>query len=378
MFCRKVVVALGLLAALSSFTFAVSFTEDFSANPFAVWSFGFGGADPSTNRFVWNSSAPAAYAGDAVGALAVHLDSSLPTVRLQRPLGVTLTDTNDFTLIARFSFTITAAPTNQSIQMAFGLINSSLTGGNRTGTDGVYIDDDVFDTVEFNYFPQTSTYSSTPTGPTLTPAVFGAHAPGNDAFGNFAAFFFTEADLHDNTTGIKELPQSVTLQATLAYNGTTKTTALTMYQVKPDGALTYLNTELPAMNLALPPFLSTYDTNFPFVVDAVAIMAYQDGFTTTNNPSLIADLTFQRISFYSSPPPPPNFVSVKITATDVMLCFPTLTDFVYDVQSRTDLATGSWSATASNIAGTGGVVTNIDFGAAAALANYYRVVVISP
>ena len=355
----------------------VSFTEDFSTNPFTAWSFGIGSGDPSTNRFVWNSSAASAYTGDPVGALDVHLDSSLPTVRFQRPLGVTVTDTDDFLLKARFSFTVTSAPTNQSMQIAFGLVNSSLTGGNRTGSDGVFIDDDTFHTVEFNYFPQISTFSSPPTGPTLSPAVFGAHKPGNDAFGNFAAYFLSEADLHDNTNGIHELPQNVTLEAVLAYRSATKTITLTMNQVNGDNSTTLLETEVPPMSLInLPPF-GTYDTNFPFQVDTLAIMAYRDGFTATNDPSLVADVTFQRLSFYAPPPEPPC-VAINIVSANVFLTFPTASNFLYDVQSRSDLASGSWSTVASNIAGTGGIVTNIDVGAATASRRFYRVGVTVP
>lgn len=379
MFRFKFAAVFGLALALGRSTLAsVSFTEDFSTNPFVVWSFGIGSGDPSTNRFVWNSSAASAYTGDPVGALDVHLDSSLPTVRLQRPLGVTVTDANDFLLKARFSFTVTGAPTNQSMQIAFGLVNSSLTGGNRTGSDGVFIDDDTFHTVEFNYFPQISTFSSPPTGPTLSPAVFGAHKPGNDAFGNFAAYFLSEADLHDNTNGIHELPQNVTLEAALAYSSATKTFTLTMRQVNGDNSTTLLETEVPPMSLVNLPAFGTYDTNFPFSVDSLAIMAYRDGFTTTNNPSLVADITFQRLSFYASPPEPPSYVAINLISTNVVLTFPTIANYLYEVQSRTNLADGSWSILASNIAGTGGIVTNIHIGAAADLHRFYRVGVTVP
>jgi len=374
----KFVAIIGLALALGGAALAsVSFIEDFSTNPFTAWSFGIGSTEPSTNRFVWNSTAPSVYAGDPVGALTVHLNSSLPTVRLQRPLGVTVTDANDFLLKVRFSFSVTSAPTNQSMQIAFGLVNSSQTGGNRTGSDGVFVDDDTFHTVEFNYFPQISTFSSPPTGPNLSPAVFGAHKPGNDAFGNFAAYFFSEADLHDNTNGIHELPQNVILEAALAYRSATRTIALTMRQVNGGNSTTLLETEVPPMSLINLPTFGTYDTNFPFAVDAVAIMAYRDGFTTTNDPSLVADITFQRVSFYAPPPEPPS-VTIAIANTDVVLTFRTVSNYVYDVESRTDLTSGSWSTVASNIAGTSGLVTNVDIGAATAPRRFYRIGVTVP
>ena len=77
---------------------STSLTENFSSNPFAPignWSFGIG--DNSKDQFTWTNT-PAAYTGDSTGELDVHLNSSLPTARFQRPLGVTLTDTNSITL----------------------------------------------------------------------------------------------------------------------------------------------------------------------------------------------------------------------------------------------------------------------------------------
>jgi len=276
--------------------------EDFSANPFPTWSFGIG--DNSNNQFIWNSSAPAVYSGDAVGSLGAHLDSSLSTARLQRPLGVTVTDTDNFTLATRFSFAVTSAPGDQFMQMAFGLVNSALTGGDRTGSFSNFGSDDVFHTVEFNYYPNVTFFG----GPVLSPAVFGAQKGGGDAFGNFASIFGPDSDLGDNTVGITALPQSATLEAVLDYNGATKVLTLTMNQVNANGSLTLLNTELPALDLDT----TFYDGAFPFVVDTLAIMAYNDGFTSTGNPSLVADLTFERFEFTSAAIPEPSAVALFV------------------------------------------------------------------
>lgn len=366
--CRLVVgvvaLALGARAALAS----VSITENFSSSPFGTWSFGIG--DNSNSQFTWTNT-PAVYTGDSNGELDVHLNSSLPTARFQRPLGVTLTDTDDFTLTARFSFHLIANPNEQAIQIAFGLVNSTLTGGDRTGTEddeGNFLPtDNTFDTVEFNYFPSVSFIFDS--GPSLTPAVIGAQEDGNDAFGNFAAIFGPDSNLGDNTNGLTALPQDVTLQATLAYSGGTKTFTLTMSQVNPDGSLTPLDTGVTPMNLVT----SGYDTNFPFNLDTLAIMAYQDGFTTTDAPSLIADLRFQELDFTTPAPLPPRYVSINLSGSNVVLTFPTISMSLYDVQSRTDLISSSWSTIASNILGTGGVTTNVDVGAARVPARFYRV-----
>ena len=373
MYCRQVVVALGLLAALNRLVVAASLTESFSTDPFAHWSFGIGATDPSTNHFVWNQFAPPAYTGDALGRLEVHLNSSLPTVRLQRPLGVIVTDTDDFTLTTRFSFNLTSAPGDQFMQIAFGLVNSALTGGDRTGTLTNFFSDNTFHAVEFNYFPNVSTFFGT--GPTLAPAVFGAQIATNaDAFANFISIFGPESDLGDNTNGVTSLPQNVTLQAVLAYTATNRTLTLTMSQVNSNGTLTLLDTGLGPLNLGA----SGYNTNFPFKVDALAIMAYQDGFTTTNDPSLIADLQFQEIVFTTSAYQPPSFVTINVISTNVVLTFPTLSNSLYAVQASTALESNSWGTIASNIVGTGGIVTNTDVGAAMELKRFYRVGLVVP
>jgi len=362
MFRYKFVAVLGLALALSRCAIAsVSFMENFSSNPFAPagnWSFGIG--DNSNTQFVWNATAPPTYSGGATGQLNVYLNSSLPTARFQRPLGVTLTDTNDFTLTARFSFTVISAPSDQGMELAFGLVNSQLTGGDRTGSPTNYTSDNTFGTVEFDYFPNVSpTYG----GPSLIPTVFGAQEPGEDAFANSAAVYGYPTDLGEHTNGVTALPQNIALQATLAYCGTNRTLTLTMSQMNPDGSLTPLTTEVPALDLVA----NSYNTNFPFVVDTLAIMAYRDGFTTTNDPSLVATLQFQQLSFATPVnPPPPGYVTIQIVSTNVVLTFPTVSTNLYVVQSTTDLVSAAWGTIASNILGTDAVVTNTDIGGATA------------
>jgi len=335
MFRSHVVAVLGLVLALGRPAIAsVSFTENFSSNPFAPvgnWSFGIG--DNSNGQFAWTNTPPA-YTGDASGELDVYLNSPLPTVRFQRPLGVTLTDTNSFTLSVVFSFNILSAPGDQQMDIAFGLVNSSTTGGDSTGSATNYTSDNVFSTVEFEYFPNVSSLYG---GPSLIPTVFGAQEPGEDAFANSAAIYGYATDLGDHTSGVTALPQNVTLQAILAYSGATKTLAITMNQVNPDGSLTLLDTEVPPLDLVA----NGYDTNFPFVVDTLAIMAYNDGFTDPSDPSLVANLQFQRLSFWSPAPQPPSYVSINVLSTNVVLTFPTLSNNLYFVQSTTDLVSGA-------------------------------------
>lgn len=302
MFRFKILVAAAMLAASLSHA-SVSFTENFSSDPFAPagnWSFGFG--DNSNSQFTWNSATPAVYTGDAVGSLSVLLDSSLPTVRLQRPLGVTVTDADDFTLTTRFSLSVSAAGVEDFMQIAFGLVNSTLTGGNRTGTTPSFGDADTFHTVEFDYYPNLTAFG----GPTLTPTVIGAQSGGSDIFGNFASIFGPDSDLGDNGAGlITALPENVVLEAGLDFDSATKTLTLTMSQVNPDGSLTLLNTGVPALSLA---FGGT-----PFSVDSLAIMAYFDAADfDPSTLSLEADATFERFEFFTPVPEP---------STMALLCF---------------------------------------------------------
>jgi hypothetical protein len=60
--------------------------ENFSTNPLGNWTFGVG--SNANAQFTYQTDV-AAYAGDAAGSLKVHFDSSLPTARLQLPLGFT-------------------------------------------------------------------------------------------------------------------------------------------------------------------------------------------------------------------------------------------------------------------------------------------------
>jgi len=274
---------------------AQTVTANFSSNPFNSWSFGVG--DNRDNQFVWDAAALPSYAGGTTGALDVALNSSLPTARLQTPLGVTVSDTDSFSLTTTFSFNIVSAPGDQEMQLAFGLVNSAITGGDRTGSPANYSSDDTFDTVEFNYFPNVSPLYG---GPTLTPTVFGAPIPGSDAFGNFATIFGNESLIGSHTNGITALPQNVTLQVGLDYNGAAKTIGLTVSEVNSNGSLACLQTGLSPLDLEA----NGYNSNFPFTVDSMAIMAYNDGFTASNEPSLVANLQFDNLTFVETIPEP--------------------------------------------------------------------------
>jgi hypothetical protein len=277
-----------LLCGLAGSPPALAVGDNFATDPLlngSPWSFGAG--SNVNSQFTWSP-----------GALAVHLNSSMPTARLDLPLGTTLGDSSSFLLSARFSFTVTSAPGDQSAQIAFGLSNHTVTGGDRTGTLGNFSSDNTYDTFEFNYFPNVSPSFG---GPDLTQAIFGGPGDG-DAFSNFAPSVFEPYDLGHHAQGITSLPQATTLEAHLAYDGVNKLVTITMYQVAGNGSLTLLDTELPQLDLT-DPSQSGYDFLHPFQLNSLSIAAYQDGFTTSEDPSLVANVTFQNISLTLVPEP---------------------------------------------------------------------------
>ena len=69
----------------------------------------------------------------------------------------------------------------------------------------------------------------------------------------------------------------------------------------------------------------------------------------------------------------PRDLAIRLVSTNVRLTYSTISNNLYYVQSTTNLVSGSWSTIASNIAGTGGIVTNVDIGAATVPRRFYRV-----
>jgi hypothetical protein len=299
---KKCILAGALMAlAFTASLKALNVSSDFSTNPFTSgWSFGVG--SNANGQFTWNQP---------TNSLRVHVDSSLPTVRLDLPIGATLSTATDFTLSCRFSFTVTSAPNNEFMQFAFGLVNHGLTGGNRTGlpSDPFYPEpgsSNVFSTVEFSYYPNVSpTYGF---GRTLTPAVFGAQSGGGDAFGNFATLYDDDSDLGDGKQAIDQLPQATVLIATLNYVAATKLLTLTVQ----DSSLAILDTGVPALDLS---FISP-----SFALDSLAIMAYQDGYNSfyPSTPALIGDMDIQQIAV-TSPVPEPAGTVLLLSAAGMLL-----------------------------------------------------------
>ena len=71
--------------------------------------------------------------------------------------------------------------------------------------------------------------------------------------------------------------------------------------------------------------------------------------------------------------PTSQITSLVIVGPDVKISFTTTNTVSYIVEYNNDLVAGSWSTLTNNIAGTGGIVTIIDSGAAELFRRFYRV-----
>lgn len=277
----------GLFSSAAESAAGLTLVENFSANPLGTWTFGIG--SNANAQFIHQPDAPA-FAGDVGGSLKVQFNSSLPTSRLQLPLGFMLGPSTDFTVSAQFSLANVSAPDNQAMQLAFGLVNTATTGGNRTGSPTSSAN--TFNTVEVDYFPNVSPIYGN--GATLTPAIFGAQKNTGNIYANYATIFGSGSDLGDNAPpGITALPQNTNLQLTLTYAAGTHAFTLQLSQIAPNGSLTTLVTGVPVLDLDNE---ASYFPAWPFQVNALAIMAYQDGYNTSSPPTLAADVTFQKLS----------------------------------------------------------------------------------
>jgi hypothetical protein len=83
--------------------------------------------------------------------------------------------------------------------------------------------------------------------------------------------------------------------------------------------------------------------------------------------------TAETFSLTAVPVPPPTNLTIKIVSTNVSLTFSTFSNQLYDIQTTTNLVSVPWTTIASNLPGTGAVLTNLDVGAAKLPKKFYRV-----
>jgi hypothetical protein len=71
----------------------------------------------------------------------------------------------------------------------------------------------------------------------------------------------------------------------------------------------------------------------------------------------------------------PQTLAITLSGPDVRLTIPAIPNELYNVQTTTNLISGPWSTIASNLVGTGGVLTNTDSGAVALPQRFYRMAI---
>ena len=91
-------------------------------------------------------------------------------------------------------------------------------------------------------------------------------------------------------------------------------------------------------------------------------------FTRTLGPG---EVTLLYQGAYQLPTPT---VTLKLVGSNAVVSFTTVTSATYEVDYRNDLTTGTWLSLTNGIPGTGGILSNIDFGATSQSKRFYRVV----
>jgi hypothetical protein len=226
--------------------------------------------DPG-ERFTYVRRTPPRFPGDGRGSLRVLYDTTRPQARISTPLGTVVSFDDDFEFGAILTIRSADfyADSNGFSQIAFGLWNSSTTGSGRT-----LFPSDSFDLLEFNYFPNLTSFG----GPFITPSLFGGEVGGN-AFFNFTFLSVETA-----------LPFDVPLLCRFVHDGTTR--RLTLQIGRLDRSATFR--EIPGGRV----IVDTGALNPTFLVDVVGIAAYFEGFA-----SLRASVDYDLLYFGDLPSP---------------------------------------------------------------------------
>jgi hypothetical protein len=278
--------ALLIVAAAAAVPAGAAVVERFDADPLA-------GTGPNVffpegdgaARFAWLAAEPSHFPGDREGTLRVLYDTTLPAARISTPLGRVLSLSEDFSFGAILTLRSSGfqAPPEGFSQIAFGLWNARTTGMNRTGFPA-----DSFDLVEFDYFPNVTTFG----GPFLSPTVFGGDVGGN-AFFNFA---FQSAE--------RPLPLDVPLLCQLRYSAAERRLLVSVSRHRSGPFFE----RLPGASVTVD--LSGLDPTF--LVDALGIAAYFEGY-----PSIRVFVDYD-LMFEGDPPAPFSVLArrFRVTAAD--------------------------------------------------------------
>jgi len=226
--------------------------------------------------------------------LTVHYDTSLPTAWYVRPIDPTSIRTlgpcDDFAFEVTFAIGSAGffADPNQFAQIGWGLINTQTTGLDRAGgSAGPF----AYDVTSFDYFPNVGPLFG---GPTLGPTVI--RSPGGSFFGSIAFTFGDETDI-DTMAGEQPIAFDQQFTARIAYDGTTRSSTLTIRQgqqyldinVLGAGGLGGFDGDPTTIQTLLGP-------DDVFEVDAFALTAWEDTFNPYGA-SVIADVDVSEIVF---------------------------------------------------------------------------------
>ena len=204
-------------------------------------------------RFAYLSEEPARFPGDRKGTLRVLYDTTLPAARISTPLGRVPSLDTDFEVGAILTIRSEGffADPNGFSQIAFGAWNAATTGIARTSFPS-----DSFDLVEFDYFPNVTSFG----GPFLSPSVFGGNVAGN-AFFNFA---FQSSEV--------ALPHDTPLLVRCRYRATARRLDAAVYR----HAGAYLFETIPGGSASV----DLSGINPTFLLNVLGIAAYFEGFAS--------------------------------------------------------------------------------------------------
>jgi len=226
--------------------------------------------DPGA-RFTYVKRTPPRFPGDGRGSLRVLYDTTLPQARMSTPIGTVVSFDDDFEFGAILTIRSDGffADPNGFSQIAFGLWNSSTTGPGRT-----LFPSDSFDLIEFDYFPNLTSFG----GPFISPSAFGGEVGGN-AFFNFTFVSIETA-----------LPHDVPLLCRFVHDGAAR--QLTLQIGRLEAGATF--TPIPGGRAGV----DTAALNPTFLVDVIGIAAYFEGFA-----SLRASVDYDLLYFGELPSP---------------------------------------------------------------------------
>ena len=277
------------------------------------------------------AGAPSTYVWNAPGDFTLNLNTNWrlaggfpdtsnyvgDSSRLGWSLPRTYTQEDSFSFGASLTIHSLAATTEQYMQIAFGLVNSATTQLDRTGHPdpgtGWSTGGNCFDSFEWNFFPNESSFG----WPTLQQTVVGSDLFGPDAaFWHMAANFnlpdgedggydtLLAQEMADPTHPLfgnpRGLPLGTAMAVTMDYDGPTRTVSMLITEAVSGAVLVDNITTLPDLDISAP--IGGFGSVSSFAIDTLAIMNPQDGNAWGDDPSIVADITYENVWFNEAPP----------------------------------------------------------------------------